>query len=323
MTNSAQYGEQHTSPADQEADALSRLSGVKFAKGHGIGNDFVLFEDAEEKRPVDAALAAAVCDRHRGLGADGLIRAVRSQELPEGRELLAQEPRAEWFMDYRNADGSLAQMCGNGVRVFVDFLVHRGLVWLEPGEVLPVATRSGIKNVERLADGYAADLGPWRLSSPEEAELRGVDSLVTAYALDVARPGLSISTGNPHTVVALATQEELVELDLSRPPKVNPEPAEGANVEFALPRDPLVVDGVAAIAIRVHERGSGETLSCGTGACAAAAATRFWAGANAPDLWDVTVPGGTLRVRFITAPSGAEHIELSGPAKIIAEGVVL
>lgn len=323
MTSAAREYSQQPGSAEAVLSGVHRLRGVKFAKGHGTGNDFVLFADPEGVREVDAALAAAVCDRRRGLGADGLIRAVRSRELSEGRVLLEREPQAEWFMDYRNADGSLAQMCGNGIRVFVEFLVRRELVWLEPGGVLPVGTRSGIKYVERTATGYTADLGPWRLGHPEEAQRRGVDSLVRAHDLDVARPALSINTGNPHTVVALATQEELDELDLSRPPVVEPVVAEGSNVEFALPCDPLIVEGVAEISMRVYERGSGETLSCGTGACAAAAAIRFWAGEGAPDQWRVSVPGGALGVRFLTALDGAEHVALSGPATIIAEGTFL
>lgn len=297
------------------------MSGIAFSKGHGTGNDFILIADPEGTQHIDAAAVAAACDRHRGIGADGLIRAVKSQALPEGQELLRRDPQAEWFMDYRNADGSVSEMCGNGVRVFVRFLLDAGLVTLAQGELLRVGTRAGTKLVSRTADGFAVDMGPWTFSHRDLATERGVDSLVTAHSLDVARPALSISTGNAHTVVALAQRAELDELDLSRAPVVEPAPEHGSNVEFALPHDPLVADGIAEISMRVFERGVGETLSCGTGACAAAAATRFWAGEAAPDLWRVHLPGGVLGVRFFTADDGDEHVELSGPAVLVAHGV--
>ncbi|WP_394942188.1 diaminopimelate epimerase [Psychromicrobium sp. YIM B11713] len=299
---------------------LQQLSGVVFSKGHGTGNDFVLIADPDGRHEFSARATAAICDRHLGIGADGLIRAVKSSQLPEGRELLSAAPDAEWFMDYRNSDGSIAQMCGNGVRVFVRFLLEEGLLTLQQGEVLPIGTRAGVKLVERTATGFAVDMGVWNFSYPELVEERGVDSLVTVHFLEVARPALSINTGNPHTVVALAHRTELDELDLSRAPGVVPVPEEGSNVEFALPEDPLVSDGVATISMRVYERGSGETQSCGTGACAAALASRFWAGPGAPDDWRVKVPGGTVQVSFFIADDGAEHIRLSGPAVMVAKG---
>ena len=149
-----------------------------------------------------------------------------------------------------------------------------------------------------------------------------MDSLVEAAGLDVARPALSVSMGNPHTVVALADRAELDGTRLTEAPSVTPVPPHGTNVEFAVPAEPLVTDDVGNITMRVHERGVGETLSCGTGACAAAAATRFWAGADAPDTWAVAVPGGTVGVRFFPGPDGREHVELSGPAVIVADGVL-
>lgn len=300
---------------------LWSLSGVAFAKGHGTGNDFILIADPDGVREISAATVASACDRHRGIGADGLIRVVRSQELAEGRELLKQNPQAEWFMDYRNGDGSISEMCGNGVRVFVQFLLDSEFVRLQPDEVLPIGTRAGIKLVRRTDEGFSVDMGEWEFVHRDLAVDRGVDSLVTAHSLDVARPALSIGTGNAHTVVALAQRQELDELDLARAPAVEPAPEHGSNVEFALPHDPLVIDGIAEISMRVYERGVGETLSCGTGACAAAAATRFWAGDGAPDDWKVNVPGGVVGVRFFTADGGAEHVELSGPAVIVARGV--
>ncbi|WP_285726415.1 diaminopimelate epimerase [Psychromicrobium xiongbiense] len=303
-------------------NGMESLSGVAFRKGHGTGNDFVLLRDAEGALALDASTVAVVCDRRRGVGGDGLIRAIKSAQLPDGRAVLDRDPSAEWFMDYRNADGSISQMCGNGVRVFVEFLLDEGLASLEDGGTLAIGTRAGVKYVQRVPNGYAVDMGPWSLAEPEQAATAGVDALVKAHELDVARPALSINTGNEHTVVALAHRAELDELELFRAPVVDPAPVNGSNVEFALPHEPLVVDGVAEISMRVYERGVGETLSCGTGACAAAAATRYWAGPEAPDSWRVQVPGGTLGVRFFTAEDGLEHVELSGPAVLVASGVL-
>lgn len=297
------------------------LTGLRFSKGHGTGNDFVLIADADDDRPISAAQVAQICDRHKGIGADGLIRAVKSHHFPEGQQVLEENPAAIWFMDYRNGDGSVSEMCGNGVRVFVHFLLEQGLVSLQQGESLQIGTRAGLKSVSRSENGYSVDMGPWSYIFPAEARAGGVDSLVEVSGLEVGRPALSISMGNPHTVVALADKVELESLNLSQAPSVTPLPAQGTNVEFAVPAEPLVEDGVALITMRVHERGVGETLSCGTGACAAAAATRIWAGSEAPDVWAVEVPGGVVGVRFFDH-DGAEHVELSGPAVLVADGVL-
>src|SRR4029453_422223 len=128
---------------------LSALGGVRFSKGHGTGNDFVLIADPDDQHTITPDQVAALCDRHRGIGGDGLIRAVPSRFLPEGRQLLESDPAAEWFMDYRNGDGSLSEMCGNGVRVFVHFLIAEGHVSLGPGESLTIGTRAGIKKIVR------------------------------------------------------------------------------------------------------------------------------------------------------------------------------
>jgi diaminopimelate epimerase len=286
---------------------------VQFSKGHGTGNDFVLFSDPEGERELTRAQRAALADRHRGVGGDGVIRAVRSENIPEGRVLLEHDAEAEWFMDYCNADGSVSEMCGNGIRVFVRYLIERKLVSLAPGQSIPIATRSGVIAVHRLADGFAADLGRWHLD--------GTEPLVRAHGLSVARPGLGINVGNPHIVVAVASDDELDDVDLSVAPELDPAPSAGANVEFVVPADPLVVDGKGHIRLRVHERGSGETLSCGTGAVAAALAVRYWAGASAPSEWRVTVPGGVLGVRMFATEDG-EHVALSGPAELVFEGSI-
>ena len=309
-------------PAETAEPSLRTLGGLRFSKGHGTGNDFVLIADPDGLNTIDAPQVAALCDRHRGIGGDGLIRAVPSRFLPEGRELLDAVPAAEWFMDYRNGDGSLSEMCGNGVRVFVHFLRAEGLVDLPDGGALTIGTRAGAKTVVRTGDDYAVDMGPWSFIFPGEATARAMDSLVSAEGLEVPRPALSISMGNPHTVVALAELSELEATRLFTAPHVDPAPANGTNVEFVVPSEPLVHHGVGTVTMRVHERGVGETQSCGTGACAAAVAIRHWAGAGAPDSWHVKVPGGVVGVKFFSAAGGHEHVELSGPAVIVASGTL-
>ena len=284
---------------------------LHFTKGHGTGNDFVLFADPDGQIDLSQAQLAALADRHFGVGGDGVIRAVRSKSLPEGAAALAEDDSAEWFMDYHNADGSPSEMCGNGIRVFARYLVDNGLAELGPRETMVIGTRGGVRDVQGNRSGYQVDLGRWALD--------GGEPLVRAKNLQVARPGLGINVGNPHVVVALASEEELDSADLSFIPVLDPEAPEGANIEFVVPMDPLVTDGVGHIRMRVHERGSGETLSCGTGAAAAALATRYWAGAGAPNQWRVEVPGGTLGVRMFATEDG-EHVALSGPAELVFEG---
>ena len=284
---------------------------IHFTKGHGTGNDFVLFADPDGEIDLTAAQLAAIADRRFGVGGDGVLRAVRSQNIPEGAAALAEDDGAEWFMDYHNSDGSVSEMCGNGIRVFARFLVDNGLVTLGKGETLAIGTRAGVRDVQANASGYQVDLGRWRLD--------GFEPLVRARELAVQRPGLGINVGNPHVVVALASDEELAALDLTVIPQLEPEAPEGANVEFVVPADPLVKDGVGYIRMRVHERGSGETLSCGTGAAAAALAVRHWAGAGAPNQWRVEVPGGVLGVRMFATEEG-EHVALSGPAELVYSG---
>jgi diaminopimelate epimerase len=284
---------------------------IHFTKGHGTGNDFVLFTDPDGLVDLSQQQVVAITDRHVGVGGDGVIRAVRSRSIPEGAAVLAEDEAAEWFMDYRNADGFPAEMCGNGIRVFARYLIDNGLVELTQGNTLAVGTRGGVRDVQSNRSGFQADLGRWSLD--------GTEPMVRARNLPVARPGLGINVGNPHVVVALASEGELEALDLGYIPQLDPEPVDGANVEFVVPLEPLVKDGVGRIRMRVHERGSGETLSCGTGAVAAALATRHWAGAGAPNQWTVQVPGGTLGVRMFPTEDG-EHVSLSGPAELVYEG---
>lgn len=312
----------NATPAETLEPAVATLAGLRFSKGHGTGNDFVLIADPDGVHTIAPAQVAALCDRHLGIGGDGLIRAVPSRFLPEGRDLLEGSPDAEWFMDYRNGDGSLSEMCGNGVRVFVHFLRAEGLVDLPDGGALTIGTRGGVKTVVRTGEDYAVDMGPWEFIFPGEATAKAMDSLVTADGLEVPRPAISVSMGNPHTVVALAELSELEATRLFTAPHVDPTPPNGTNVEFVVPSEPLVHDGVGTVTMRVHERGVGETQSCGTGACAAAVAIRHWAGAGAPDAWNVKVPGGVVGVKFFAGAGGHEHVELSGPAVIVASGTL-
>jgi diaminopimelate epimerase len=298
---------------------------LHFTKGHGTGNDFVLFADPDGEIVLTAAQMQALADRHFGVGADGIIRAVRSAKLnrrdaqgniePDaaGQAALAEEPAAEWFMDYCNADGSVSEMCGNGVRVFAKFLLETGLAQISQGETLPIGTRAGVRDVAANASGFQVDMGRWAFD--------GFEPLVRIKDVAVARPGLGINVGNPHVVVALSSLEELEKADLTVIPQLDPVAPEGANIELVVPSDPLVTDGVGHIRMRVHERGSGETLSCGTGVVAAALATRFWAGQGAPNNWRVDVPGGTLAVRMFATEEG-EHVALSGPASLVYNGTI-
>jgi diaminopimelate epimerase len=309
----------HASVADPSSSA-----GLPFAKGHGTENDFVLVPDLDGRLDLTPALVVALCDRQAGIGGNGVIRVVRSAALPEGVPLA---DRAEWFMDYRNADGSTAEMCGNGIRVFVAYLRHLGLVDLGDGDALPVGTRAGVLSVRRDGDLLAADLGPWRIVGGEKAVVAGYDAGVSVRGLGVdgapvTLPGLSVHVGNPHTVLALPGLAALAAADLGAAPHVEPVPAAGTNVELTVPLHESGA-GIGHLRMRVHERGVGETRSCGTGAAAAALATRAWAGPTAPRTWWVDVPGGRLRVTVgsddVLAGPG---VELAGPAAIVAEGTL-
>lgn len=283
---------------------------VAFTKGHGTANDFVVIPDPDGQLDLSDDQVAVLCDRRFGIGADGILRVVRSTAIDDGSDAAA--AGAEWFMDYRNADGSKAEMCGNGIRVFARYLADAE--WAALGETpVLIGTRAGVKSVTRSDLGFEADLGTWRVE-PD-------DILVRARGLGVPRPGLGIDVGNPHIVVALSNTDELEALDLSARPQLHPEPPRGANIEFVVPSDPLVREGVGSIRMRVFERGVGETLSCGTGVAAAALAVRHWAGQAAPDRWSVEVPGGTLGVRMLRV-RGDLHVLLSGPATLVYSGEV-
>ncbi len=220
--------------------------GIPFAKGHGTGNDFVILPDPEGELDLSPSLVATLCDRRRGLGGDGVLRVIRTGAHPEVAE---RSGEAEWFMDYHNADGSLAEMCGNGVRVYARYVVEAGLA---AGPNLPILTRAG-RVVAEVGDDYVAvDMPMPALYGQSKAHLDGAD-----FA------GTVVTCGNPNLVCWV---DDPSRLDLSRPPTLDEAIfAAGANVEFIAPMGDLHV------AMRVVERGVGETLSCGSGACAAAA----------------------------------------------------
>lgn len=278
---------------------------TRFTKGHGTENDFVLVPDLEGTLELTPAQVQRITDRHAGIGGDGVIRVVRTEHATDDA-VRSLAPTAEWFMDYRNADGSLAEMCGNGTRVFAAFLRREGLV---DGREFHIATRTGVKAVRQTDEGYAVDLGRWRLIDEVGARRDGFDVMVRSrFGKPV--PALSLDLGNPHVVVMLPEGITLEQLDLTEPPEVHPEPAGGTNVEFVHPVGP------GHIAMRVHERGVGETRSCGTGAAAAALATRFWSGIEDESPWTVDVPGGRLTV----TPLPGQRVELAGPVELVADG---
>ncbi|MFC8101637.1 diaminopimelate epimerase [Streptomyces sp. NPDC057363] len=273
---------------------------IAFLKGHGTENDFVIVPDPENVIDLPPAAAAALCDRRAGIGGDGLLHVVRSAAHLEARDMAAE---AEWFMDYRNGDGSVAEMCGNGVRVFARYLQRAGHA--AEGD-LTIATRGGVKRVH-LAKNGDVTVGMGR------ALLPGGDVVVSVDGR--SWPARNVNMGNPHAVAFVADLAHAG--DLYSPPPYEPATAypDGVNVEFVADRGPRHV------AMRVHERGSGETRSCGTGACAVAVATARRDGADptvtgTPATYTVEVPGGTLVIT--ERPDG--EIEMTGPAVIVAEG---
>ena len=254
---------------------------MRFLKGHGTENDFVLLPDPEGSLVLTSELVQRLCDRRAGIGADGVLRIVPTALEPDGAEYV---DAAHWFMDYRNADGSIAQMCGNGVRVYARYLVEAGLA--QAGEMV-LATRGGVKEVTVGEDSVLVDMGPAVVGDPVE-----IDGL----------PGTFVDMGNPHVVVHVASVEALGVLG---PDRLD------LNVEY-------VEDiGPKHLRMRVHERGVGETRSCGTGACAAVVATVLRTGTCRGSAYDVEVPGGRLVVTW--REDG--HVLLQGPAVLVAEGV--
>ncbi|MDD2858056.1 MAG: diaminopimelate epimerase [Candidatus Nanopelagicales bacterium] len=282
---------------------MAALNEIPFIKGHGTANDFVIIADLEGRRDVTADEVRFLCDRHLGIGGDGLLRVVRTAHLPEFAHLA---DAAEFFMDYRNADGTVAEMCGNGVRVFIRYLDAVGLI--TDAEVV-IGTRAGLRACRMNADlTVSVDMGP--ALQPEHPSIPLVAIQGELW------PAVGVLMPNPHAVTFVDGLDEVGSLEQAPdvvPPTIFPD---GVNVEFVVQRGP------SHIAMRVHERGVGETRSCGTGACAAA-----WAGSQrypgmditGPDGIQVDVPGGTVHVRQLDSGS----LELTGPATLVARGTVL
>ena len=261
----------------------------RWLKGHGTENDFVLLPDPDGTvhAPLDADLVRALCHRRRGIGADGVLRVVRATACVDPAAREAVDGGAEWFMDYRNADGSLSQMCGNGIRLFAHFLAREGLV--EPTQPVPIGTRDGVRTVRWRHDGWL---------SVEMGVPRVVGDVKVAVG-SRAWPAAHVDGGNPHAVAFVGS------LDEAGPPSYDQDEfPDGVNVEFA------VRSGATSAAMRVFERGVGETRSCGTGACAVAVAM------SRTGPIGIRTPGGRLEVTV----RADGRTELAGPAVLVAEG---
>lgn len=251
--------------------------------GHGTENDFVILFDPDSQYVISPAQIAAICNRSSGIGADGFIRITK----PDGK----------WFMDYSNSDGSIAEMCGNGIRVMARYLVARGHL---PEGIFAINTRAGIKHLRVPLEGdISVNMGQ------VTDEMKEIEVTQDGKTWE----GLNISVGNPHAVVFLENLEEVGSLETA--PVVSPQSSypEGVNVEFVQ----LLANNEARM--RVHERGSGETRSCGTGTCAVALAATLHTRGKLPSRWTIYPPGG----RLIVDIDGHSNATLIGPAELIAD----
>ena len=278
---------------------------MRFAKGHGTQNDFVLLPDVRAEADLSADRVAALCDRRRGLGADGVLRVTTAGAALAGG-VLDRLPDGvggdDWYMDYRNADGSTAQMCGNGVRVFAHYLRASGL---ESRNEFVVGSLAGPRQVTLHAvDATRADVS---------VDMGKANKMGTGEALVGGRrfTGLAVDVGNPHLacVDPQLTPAELAALDVAAPVGFDTRQfPEGVNVEV------LTAPAHAVVCMRVHERGVGETRSCGTGTVAAAIAALATEGAETGTL-TVRVPGGDVVVTVTDTTSF-----LRGPSVLVARG---
>ena len=256
---------------------------INFSKYQGTGNDFVVIDNRKGDVVLTTNQIAFICDRRKGIGADGLIRMIKRD--------------GKWFMDYRNADGSLAEMCGNGIRVMARYLVERGH---QPEGIFAINTRDGIKHLRvPMTDDISVNMG----QVTDEAEE------ITAATNGHIWNGFNISVGNPHAVVFVDDMEEIGALN--EPPVVRPRDSypEGVNVEFV-----KITEG-NSIQMRVFERGSGETRSCGTGTCAVALAATLHTKGKLPATWIINPPGGRLEVSI----DGHSNATLTGPAVLVKD----
>jgi diaminopimelate epimerase len=270
-----------------------------FVKGHGTENDFVLLPDHDGSVHGDlsaqemAQRVRALCDRRAGIGGDGVLRVIRTASYDD-----VPDDGSEWFMDYRNADGSLSEMCGNGIRLFARHLVDEGLA--DGSAPIPVGTRDGVKVLTVDGELITADMG-----SPKVLG----ETVVSVGHLELGARHIDI--GNPHAVTFVSSLDDAGPLLVApeHDPDVYPD---GVNVEFVVRR------GDRHVAMRVHERGSGETRSCGTGACAVMVAAAVADGVIRDEdvTYRVDVPGGTLSVTWTVD----DRVLLTGPAVVVAGG---
>ena len=251
--------------------------------GHGTENDFVLVYDPENSLTISEPQIAAICNRKTGIGADGLIRITKSD--------------GKWFMDYRNSDGSIAEMCGNGIRVMAKYLVTRDI---QPEGIFAIDTRAGIKHLRVPREGDISVNMGHVTDEMEEVEATNNGHTWT---------GFNINVGNPHAVVFVDSMEDIGSLAVA--PLVSPASSypEGVNVEFV-----EILPNFEA-KMRVHERGVGETKSCGTGTCAVALAATLKKGMRLPATWIINPPGGRLSVEI----DAHNNAILTGPAVLIED----
>lgn len=289
-------------------------------KAHGTGNDFVVYLDRSGKYEPTAEEVRFLCDRHFGIGADGLIRLTRPDFVSDlNDDQIAQmlAGGARWFMDYRNADGSLAEMCGNGTRAITLFAQREGVA--DSTEPFRLGTRAGVKiltpkgNMKPYgADVFQVEMGAWKIGELDAYE-------VTIPGTAGSARGTFVDMGNPHVVAviedAFASLPVVEELDLVTKPVVAPEIESDQNVEFVRVDDIDEAAGTGEATMRVNERGCDETLSCGTGLCATGIVLRAKTGI---DHWDITVRGGTLRVDVTD-----EDVKLTGAATLVADITLL
>lgn len=306
-------------------DLRSVFGSSTLLKGHGTGRDFLVLIDPEGETLLDAVTVRAVCDRRFGIGADGLIRAIRTGAPTEQEEqggggangALAERDTAvgQWFMDLRAADGTAVGMCADGLRVLAHTLRVMGLAPVEDGAATIIGTRVGQRQVTRHGELYTVDLGAWQLPGGSQAVASGADALVTTGGLAGERAALRVEVCGPHAVVALAQEEEFLGLQLVAEPVVEPAPSAGTSIEYVVPLGEEDVAGilVGTARVRVYQPGVGETLSGGAASGAVALALHAWGGADAPKVWRLLLPGGEESVRIT-----GQRVEVTGQARLVA-----
>lgn len=287
-------------------------------KAHATGNDFVVYLDEDGMHEPTADEVRFLCDRHFGIGGDGLIRLAHPQAVSDVNERQIADCAAgdaDWFMDYRNADGSLAEMCGNGTRVITLFAQRQGIADQPGGTPFHLGTRAGVKILTSLGDvpGLGKDVFQVEMGAWKRGDVDGYE--VTIPGTSGSARGTFVDMGNPHVVAVLedafASLPNVEDLDLVTKPVVAPEIPSDQNVEFVRIDEQSEGDDAGEATMRVNERGCGETLSCGTGLCATAITLRAKTGI---DHWTITVRGGTLRVDVTD-----EDVKLTGSATIVGK----